>query len=222
MLAFDIATSAGVPSTLMDKAREEARSVGYATGWSSGVQDARLAMAAELTAAHAEAERLISDARTKLALTMTAIDRAAAAVEAQAAPTAAEIEDLIMTATFELTKSLLGRELRSVDTAADALTRSLALAPANEPVIVVLSQQDYDNIALDHSGSVDPAVTAQFRRPITVECDPSLSPGDAVVRSGATTIDARLSAGLARVRDALDLPLEENENEDNDDNGGAA
>jgi flagellar assembly protein FliH len=38
---------------------------------------------------------------------------------------------------------------------------------------------------------------------VQIIADPSLRPGDATVSSGATTIDARISAGLARVQEVL-------------------
>ena len=38
---------------------------------------------------------------------------------------------------------------------------------------------------------------------MAIIADPSLKPGDATVSSGATSIDARISAGLARVQEVL-------------------
>ena len=41
------------------------------------------------------------------------------------------------------------------------------------------------------------------RRTVTIAMDTSLAPGDAIATCGATRVDARLSAGLARVREVL-------------------
>ena len=40
-------------------------------------------------------------------------------------------------------------------------------------------------------------------RSVTLIADPSLQPGDAIARCGATEIDARIVAGIARVREVL-------------------
>ncbi|SDI82067.1 Flagellar biosynthesis/type III secretory pathway protein FliH [Frankineae bacterium MT45] len=202
-LGFDIATSAGVPSTLTEQARSEARAVGYATGWSTGVREAREAMAAKLQAATEEAAALVADTRARLATVLAALDVAATALEQQSVPGAVEMEETLIGCAVELTEALLTRELSSVDTASDALARTLALAPAGEPVTVTLSPRDYKTLAVAPSGAVYPALVATYRRSITVASDESLNPGDAVVRCGATTVDGRLSAGMQRVREAL-------------------
>ncbi|SOD71336.1 flagellar assembly protein FliH [Jatrophihabitans sp. GAS493] len=202
-LGFDIATSAGVPSTLTEQARSEARAVGYATGWSTGVREAREAMAAKLAAAEAEAAALIADTRARLATVLVAIDVAATALEQQSVPGAEEMEESLIGCAVELTEALLTRELSSIDTASDALARTLALAPAGEPVTISLAPRDYATLAVDPSGAVYPALVSTYRRSITVAADASLQPGDAVVQCGATTVDGRLSAGMQRVREAL-------------------
>ena len=46
-------------------------------------------------------------------------------------------------------------------------------------------------------------VFRNFPTAVTILTDDTLTPGDAVARSGATTVDARLSAAIARVKQVL-------------------
>ena len=63
-----------------------------------------------------------------------------------------------------------------------------------------LSPQDYEtvtgNAGTGLAGIVGPAAASR----ITVECDPALPVGDALARSAATSIDARLTEAIDRLR----------------------
>jgi flagellar assembly protein FliH len=55
----------------------------------------------------------------------------------------------------------------------------------------------------DHAVVADHAIVRNDARQITLVPDATLAPGDAVATSGATEIDARIRAGLHRIKDAL-------------------
>jgi len=75
-----------------------------------------------------------------------------------------------------------------------ALRRALALAPRDLPVVVRLNPADLAALG-EAAETVDSSVT--------LVADPTLAPGDAWATSAATRIDARIRAGLERVRKHL-------------------
>ena len=129
---------------------------------------------------------------------LAAIDSAAAALAAASTETAEELEDTVLDLAVELAQALLQREIRlSGTTARDALTRALRQVDSDAPVTVRLSVSDHAVLMAD----AEPYASGQ--RLITIEPDPSLSPGDAVALCGVTRVDARLMAGLERVKAVL-------------------
>src|SRR5690606_2577900 len=166
----------------------------FSRDWSSDVCSSDLDQA---EAARKEAE---AAAEMKLARALEALTRAAAQLEAKTAPTISMMEELILAAALELTEALLGRELATIDTRArDALRRALSLTPPAGPVIVRLHPDDYHTLMRDDWSN-------EFHidgRTVQLQPDPSLSPGDAIAESGATTVDATLPAALARVKEVL-------------------
>jgi flagellar assembly protein FliH len=77
------------------------------------------------------------------------------------------------------------------------VARALSLAPSDEDVRVTLHPADL--AALGAEGTT----RTEGGRAITFAADDTLAPGDALARSGATSIDARLGAALERVREVL-------------------
>ncbi len=198
---FEVAPTAGVPDDLVAEARRAAQAAGYAAGWASGIQAARVVADAEAQTARAENERLAAERRARLQQAFVALDHAAGVLEERAVPAAEQIEDLVISSALAIVEELVGQVLRD-DAARShaALTRALALAPVDEPLTVRVSPADHAALAGDDGAKpVLPATT----RSITLVADAALAPGDAVATCGATEIDARLSAGLARVREAL-------------------
>jgi flagellar assembly protein FliH len=196
---FELSTAAGIPAELLISARESARSAGYAAGWSSGIQAARLIAAAEAETARAERERADRERGTRLHQAITAINGAADALEARSLPTAEQFEDLIITSALAIAEQLVGHVLRDDEARSHGvLAHALALAPDREDVEIRLHPADHAALVAD-----DAVASHSQSRAITLIADPTLRPGDAVARCGATEIDARIVAGLARIREVL-------------------
>lgn len=194
---FELAGDAGVPEQVLAPARAAAQAAGYAAGWAHGVQAARLMAEAEQHAAAAQRQRAEARHTAEVQRAITALDTAAGDLEQRSAPGAHEIEDMIVSAALTIAEALIGTSLRDHETRGRAaLLRALALAPAGEDVVVALHPDDL--AVLD--GKAD---HLDLSRSITLVADPSLAPGDALATCGATAIDARISAGLARVREVL-------------------
>ncbi|MGH8962272.1 MAG: FliH/SctL family protein [Jatrophihabitantaceae bacterium] len=190
--------SAGVPAELLAPARAAAQAAGYAAGWASGIRAARLVADAESHVASAHSARVATERNEQVRQALTAMQQAADVLESRAVPAAEQIEELIVSSALAIAEALVGRVQRDdAERGHAALTRALALAPANEAVVVALSPADY--AALDAQSVVPQGIS----RSVSLVEDASLAPGDAVATSGTTSIDARLSTGLARVREVL-------------------
>jgi flagellar assembly protein FliH len=203
-LAFDFSGDAGVPDRLVEQARGEARAVGYAQGWAQGVRSAAEAQAAERTVAAAEEAALRARQEQQVASALQALQAAAADLRQRTLTITDEISDQLLAAAVELAEALLGRELRDPQVAAPAaLARVLALAPDEQPVTVWLSPLDHDTLTGPGGSALVGSVEGATGRGLTYEIDPELQPGDARARCGSSTIDARLSAGVGRLREYL-------------------
>ena len=203
-LAFDFASDAGVPDQLVEQARAEARAVGYAQGWAHGLRDAAESQAAERAVADAERAALRNRQEQQVSSALQGLQAAAADLRQRTMSITDDIEDQILAAAVKLAEALLGRELRDPEVAAPAaLARVLRLAPANEPVTVWLNPIDHTTLTAPNGTALIGSVEGATGRGLTFETDPELQPGDARARCGSTTIDARLSAGVARLREYL-------------------
>jgi flagellar assembly protein FliH len=203
-LAFEFFSEAAVPDGLVEQAREQARAIGYAQGWSHGVREAAAGQAGERAAAHADRELLLVAYQQQVASALNALHSAAADLRQSALAITDQIEDQILAAAVELAEALLGRALTDPDVAAPAaLARVLRLAPANEPVTVWLSPADFETLTAPAGTALVSSVEGASGRGIVFETDPALQAGDAVARCASTTIDARLSEGVARLREYL-------------------
>lgn len=198
LVPFQVGGAAGIPEALLAPARAAAQAAGYLAGWSHGVQDAQQRAAAEQED-RAAALRLADEQRAALfQRAIAAVDQAADQLDERATPGAAEVEGLIIATALQIAEALVGHSLRNDDQRAEAaLARVLDLAPHTEPVVVRLSPADHALLT-----ECDELPGARDRS-ITLVADPALSPGDAVATSGATEIDARIAAGLQRVREVL-------------------
>jgi flagellar assembly protein FliH len=201
-LAFDFTSDAAVPDRLVEQARGQARAVGYAQGWAHGLRDAADSQAGERAAANADRAALRSRQEQQVASALQALQDAAADLRQSTMSITDDIEDQILAAAVELAEALLGRELRDPEVAAPAaLARVLRLAPANEPVTVWLHPADHETLTAPAGTALIGSVEGATGRGLTFEIDPDLQPGDARARCGSTSIDARLSAGVARLRE---------------------
>jgi flagellar assembly protein FliH len=195
---FEVAGSAAVPDDLLAEARAAAHAAGYTAGWASGIRAAQAEAAVEALRCRVEADQLLAEQRAEVQRCIAGLDAAAASLEQQSLPTVQQLETLLLESAFAVAEALVGHALRDDAVRAPAaLARVLALAPAGEPLTVRVSPADH--AVLTASGEPDPVSS----RPITLVADPALAAGDAVATTGATEIDARLRAGLARVREAL-------------------
>jgi flagellar assembly protein FliH len=193
-----VGSGGGVPDEVLAPARAAAQAAGYAAGWAHGVRAARLVSDAEAHVAAANRERAEAERAAEVRRALSALDTAATALERSAAPSAHEIEQLIVSSALTIAEALIADALRDDEIRGRAaLTRALSLAPSGEDVTVALSPADHAIVSADGTGHTD------IGRTITLVADATLAPGDALAHCGATTIDARLSTGLARVRAAL-------------------
>ncbi|HEX8095940.1 FliH/SctL family protein [Jatrophihabitans sp.] len=203
-LTFDFASDAGVPDQLVEQARAEARAVGYAQGWAHGLRDAADSQAGERAAANADRVTLRDRQQQQVASALQALQAAAADLRQSTMSITDDIEDQILAAAVEIAEALLGRELRDPEVAAPAaLARVLRLAPANEPVTVWLHPADHRTLTAPNGTALIGSVEGATGRGLTFEIDPELQPGDARARCGSTSIDARLAAGVTRLREYL-------------------
>jgi flagellar assembly protein FliH len=203
-LAFDFTSDAAVPDQLVVQARAEARAVGYAQGWAHGLRDAADSQAGERAAADADRASLRHRQEQQVASALQALQVASADLRQSTVRITDDMEDQILAAAVELAEALLGRELRDPEVAAPAaLARVLRLAPANEPVTIWLHPADHQTLTAPAGRALIGSVEGATGRGLTFEIDPEIQPGDARGRCGSTTIDARLSAGVARLREYL-------------------
>ncbi|MDQ2958601.1 MAG: flagellar assembly protein FliH [Actinomycetota bacterium] len=199
---FVLSGRAGVPAELVDQARVDARSVGYAQGWSQGLRDASEAQAEVQASARTEALRLAETNAQRWESALQAVQAAAGRLDQTVVQLTDEISDKILAAAVELAQTLIGQELRDPTVSASAaLSRVLRVAPENEPVTVWLSSQDYQTLTGTGGTELIAAIDATGAGRITLECDPALTIGDATARSAATSIDARLTEAVARLRE---------------------
>jgi flagellar assembly protein FliH len=198
-VSFGVDLRRGVPadSEAVAKAKEEARTAGFAAGWAQGQREAAVAaQAAHDQQATAEQRRAAQRAAaTEQAI--VALGRAAAGLEARTAATVEQIENLIAEYAVQLAEAIVGRELADpAHRGVDAIRRVLADAPTTSPVTVSLHPDDH--AALDNAGEYE-----VDGRTVRLRPSPAVRPGDAVAEVGAMTIDATVAAAVARVREAL-------------------
>ncbi len=203
MDSFELTSSAGVPSRLLDQARGDARAVGYAQGWSQGLREAVESQAAALVAAQAAADRAAAARLAALNSVLGALGTAAEKFAAETVRLTDDIADQILAAAVQLATVLLGQELAQPATSATAaLARALAAAPGSDAITVRLSAADHAVL----SGPDGPALLAALDnsgRQIVLELDPALARGDALARSGVAAVDARLSEAVRRLSEGL-------------------
>jgi flagellar assembly protein FliH len=206
-IAFDVDLSNAVPveDESLESAREAARSAGYAAGWAQGQRAARDAAVAQRVEAELAAQATQLAQAEALSRAIRAIAQAAESLERRGVTAAAEIEDLIIRSAVDLAEGLLCRELSDAgERALDAVRRAMSLAPSGVAITVRLHPEDHDTLVGPDSDLSHPGGDFFLNgRPIRVIGDPSLSPGDAMADYAATTIDASLTAAMARVREVL-------------------
>ena len=198
----DLRNEPPVDNEAVERAKQQARTTGYAEGWAQGKRDA--AAAAEAAAARAVAAEEAYEQRrtTALASAVNALGRAVTGLEDQLMPTFTELQEVVLATAWDLAEAIIGRNLRDdPERGADALRRAMTAAPEHGDVTVSLHPDDYRSLVGEGSGQ---DFDFEGRR-ITLRPDPGLQPGDAVAETGTATVDATIAAAVSRAREALRL-----------------
>jgi flagellar assembly protein FliH len=200
--AVDLRRGPPPDSAPVERAKQEARTAGYAEGWAQGQRAA--ALEAEAMADRARAIEQAHDQRRAAALAqaVNALGRAVTGLEAQLMPTMIELQEAVLAHALELAEAIVGRAVDDPGgRGTDALRRAMNAAPDQGEIVVSLHPDDYRHL-------VGTATDADYNfegRSVRLRPDPALRPGDAVAETGTTTVDASIAAAVQRVREALRL-----------------
>jgi flagellar assembly protein FliH len=200
--AMDLRREVPPDSAPVERAKQEARTAGYAEGWAQGQRAAAVEAAAAAERARAVEQAHEQRRTAALAQAVNALGRAVTGLETQLMPTMNELQETVLAHAFELAEAIIGRTVDDPDgRGADALRRAMNAAPEQGEIVVSLHPEDYRNL-------VGTATEADFNyggRPVHLRPDPALRPGDAVAETGTTTVDASIEAAVQRARQALRL-----------------
>jgi flagellar assembly protein FliH len=175
---------------LAENARSAARAQGYAVGWAQGRQEA--GREAQAQAARVAEEQRAAEERREVEhhARLATLEQTAARLSAAVAGICATLEAQASELAWELTRALVGHELRCAgeQAGADVVRRVLAVAP-DEPATVRL-----------HPGDVDAELRATLAgHGLRVVADATLATGDAVVETTEQVVDLRMDAALERL-----------------------
>jgi flagellar assembly protein FliH len=203
-VSFGVDLRRGVPmdSAPVERAKQEARTAGYAEGWAQGQRAA--AQEAMVAAERARASEATHEQRRSAALAqaVNALGRAVTGLETQLMPTLHELQEAVLGHAFELAEAIIGRALDDPEgRAAAALRRAMQAAPEKGEILVSLNPEDFRNLV----GSTTDADYNYEGRPVHLRPEPTLPPGDAIAETGTTTVDASIAAAVARAKEALRL-----------------
>ena len=214
----DLRREPPIDSGPVERAKEQARTAGYAEGWAQGRRAAAVEAAEAADRARALEQAHEQRRTAALAQAVNALGRAVTGLETQLMPTLQELQEAVLRHAFELAEAIIGRAVDDPEgRGADALRRAMAAAPEQGDVVVSLHPDDYrtlvgtDADAVPLPGASDGGenprigVFTYAGRAIHLRPDPSLRPGDAIAQTGSTTVDASLAAAIARAREALRL-----------------
>ncbi|GAB4098619.1 FliH/SctL family protein [Sinomonas halotolerans] len=179
------------PASVREEAQARAR--GHAAGYAAGMRAAQEMLEVRLAAFEEEKAAWFVQARGTLAHAVGALDAAASAARALAAPVLAEAEDAVVRSALELAGAVVGHELSRDDAAAASVLARLG-ASAEVPLRVRVSADDFDAVT---------AALGADEAPRTLVVDPALGRGDAVAELPAGILDARIATAFERARAAL-------------------
>ncbi|GAA0483443.1 hypothetical protein Ade02nite_65350 [Paractinoplanes deccanensis] len=200
--SVDLRTGMPADGEAIERAKQQARTAGYAEGWAQGQREA--AVEAEALAARAQASAQAFEQRRAAALAqaVNALGRAVTELENQLMPTFAELQEVLLAHAFELAEAIVGRVVDDPQgRGMDALRRAMAAAPESGRLVVSLHPDDFHTLVGEDG-------TADFEyegRGVSLRPDSALRPGDAVAETGMGTVDATIAAAVARAREALRL-----------------
>jgi flagellar assembly protein FliH len=193
---FELDTAAGIPPTVLQPARKAAEAAGYAAGWAVGTREAQHEAAQREIEERVRVEREAAAGRARIGSAVAALTAAADFTAAATAPELADLETLVVDAAFAIAEALVQANLRDDPNRGHAaVLRALAMTPAGAAVSVAVNPADHATLSAHDLGP-----------DVSLVADATLAPGDAIATCDVTVVDARISAGLARVRDVLDRP----------------
>jgi flagellar assembly protein FliH len=189
---------AAADPALVANATEDGYRNGYAAGQADGYTDGFAAgQLAAQQAVHEVAETNERQREQRLAHALLMLDKAAGGFNDRQAVALHDIEDVVVAMAFELTRSLVERELASsADPGRDAVARALRLAPERTALTVRVNHAEMETIDMS---------TLAPGRDVTLVGDPTIEPGGCIVDAGPCRIDAQLAPALERVRETLGL-----------------
>ncbi|GAA4932264.1 hypothetical protein GCM10025331_15910 [Actinoplanes utahensis] len=191
-----------VDNEAVEKAKQQARTTGYAEGWAQGKREAAEAAEAATARAHAAEEAYEQRRSAALNRAVNALGRAVTDLENQLMPTFTELQEVVLASAWDLAEAIIGRHLRDdPERGADALRRAVTAAPEHGDMTVSLHPDDFRSLVGEGSGE---GFDFEGRR-ITLRPGPGLQPGDAVAETGTATVDATIAAAVDRAREALRL-----------------
>jgi flagellar assembly protein FliH len=200
--AVDLRHQIPPDSEPVERAKQSARTTGYAEGWAQGRRAAALEAQAAVERARAVEQAHDQRRAAALAQSVNALGRAVTNLETQLMPTMTELQEAVLAHAFELAEAIIGRTLDDPEgRGADALRRAMTTAPDQGPIVVSLHPDDFHNLVGD-------ATDADYNyqgRPVHLRPEARLRPGDAIAETGTTTIDASIATAVARARAALRL-----------------
>jgi len=198
----DLRREPPIDSAPVERAKEQARTAGYAEGWAQGQRAAALEAAEAADRARALEQAHEQRRTAALAQAVNALGRAVTGLETQLMPTLQELQETVLRHAFELAEAIIGRAVDDPEgRGADALRRAMAAAPDQGDIVVSLHPDDYRHLV----GTATEADHSYAGRPVHLRPDPALQPGDAVAETGTTTVDASIAAAVQRAREALRL-----------------
>jgi flagellar assembly protein FliH len=180
------------------EARELARIEGFAAGHAEGFEAGRRDNDVIFQLEQAATKSTEAAQQQAAAAAVAALLDAAKAYEVRQVMGLDDVEDLLLSAAYDLATTLLGRELESSQPPVrDAVRRALTMLP-DDGVITVFAHP-VDAAALTDIAGISPD------RTIRIVADPDIEPGSCVAESGRTHVNASLANALRRVQEALTL-----------------
>lgn len=216
--SFEVSRKVGIPDDVLEEARARARSAGYATGWAAGEREAAAAGQRQRAEQQIAFDQALEQFAVQRSTALAALDTASKSLHDRTVTSATDIEQQILLLAFDIAQALVGDVMADHRLRADAaLQRALQLAPQDHDVTVKVATDDFATLAEEASAATAPSAAdspamehrgntltfAHGANEITIVPDTSLAPGDAVAVSGTTTIDARMSTALERVREVI-------------------
>ncbi len=171
---------------------EDAYAAGYDDAISKATREAdeRIAL---------ERERIETESHERLEHASSALAEALAALQ-RARRSAAEVatDDLVKLC-FELTRTLIGRELEIArNPGLDSVARALSLAPSSEALIARVHPDD-----LGALGEIEKLISGDGAGKLEILGDPEVERGGCILEAGPCRIDAQIGPALERVGRAL-------------------